>query len=117
MEDVTFHGRDDGRSNGRDDGRDRKGKTPVRVYITRTYKSYVRNDGRSNGRDGEQSMHRIPFIYAGFSRPMVGMLGLFENQLYSEYIIYCLISLGQTSFVLVKFQGLSSIGLSFSAWK
>ena len=43
MEDVTFHGRDDGRSNGRDDGRDRKGKTPVRVYITRTYKSYVRN--------------------------------------------------------------------------
>jgi hypothetical protein len=43
MEDVTFHGRDDGRSNGRDDGRDRKGKTPVRVYITRTYKSYVRD--------------------------------------------------------------------------
>jgi hypothetical protein len=43
MEDVTFHGRDDGRSNGRDDGRDRKGKTPVRFYITRTYKSYVRD--------------------------------------------------------------------------
>ena len=43
MEKVTFHGRDDVRSNGRDDGRDRKGKTPVRVYITRTYKSYVRD--------------------------------------------------------------------------
>ena len=46
-----------------------------------------RDDVRSNGRDGEQSMHHFPFIYAGFRRSMLGMLGLFENQLYSEYQI------------------------------
>ena len=40
---------------------------------------HVRDDVRDNGRDGELSNHRIPFIYAGFRRPMVGMLGLFEK--------------------------------------
>ena len=40
---------------------------------------HVRDNVRDHGRDGELSNHRIPFIYAGFRRSMVGMLGLFEK--------------------------------------
>jgi hypothetical protein len=39
MKDVTFYGRD----HVRNDGRDRKGMTLVKVYITRTCKSYIRD--------------------------------------------------------------------------
>ena len=39
----------------------------------------VRDNVRDDGRDGELSNHRIPFIYAGFRRSMVGTLGLFEK--------------------------------------
>ena len=41
--------------------------------------SDVRCHVRDNVRDGELSNHRIPFIYAGFRRSMVGVLGLFEK--------------------------------------
>jgi hypothetical protein len=79
MEDVTFHGRDDGR----DDGRNRKGKTPVRVYIIRTYKSYVR-DVRSFLIPVQKGSKEILLIQT------LEQLIQDANQLYSECYYSCL---------------------------
>ena len=43
MEDVTFHGRDDGRDNGRDDVRSTKEDTFVIICITDVCGFYVRD--------------------------------------------------------------------------
>ena len=39
-------------------------------------RDHVRDHVRSDGRDGEPSILHFPFIYAGFRKSMVGMLGL-----------------------------------------
>ena len=48
---------------------------------------HVRDNVRDHGRDGELSNHRIPFIYAGFRRSMVGMLGLLSQSQLSQLFL------------------------------
>ena len=42
-------------------------------------RDHVRDHVRSDGRDGEPSILHFPFIYAGFRKSMVGMLGLLRK--------------------------------------
>ena len=50
------------------------------IFYVHDLRSNVKSDGRDHvrddGRDGEPSRLHFPFIYAGFRRSMVGMLGL-----------------------------------------
>ena len=54
----------------------------LRSNVKSDVRDHVRDDGRSDGRDGEPSILHFPFIYAGFRRSMVGMLGLLANFLF-----------------------------------
>ena len=47
-----------------------------RSNVKSDVRDHVRDHVRSDGRDGEPSILHFPFIYAGFRRSMVGMLGL-----------------------------------------
>ena len=50
----------------------------LRSHVKSDIRDHVRDHVRSDGRDGEPSILHFPFIYAGFRRSMVGMLGLLQ---------------------------------------